>query len=247
MEKNPLLPLLIDTGLSENEARVYLACLSIGPNTVLKIAKSAEIKRTSVYSVLENLKQKGLIFIEIKGFKKKYVAENPEKLDSLMEQRKNEIKKALPELSALYNLKGGESSIKYYEGVEAVKSIYEGLIKDIRPGEDYLVMSNQDDWLRLDKNYFLDFLSRRAKLPIRIRMIFQESQLAQDWKKMEKNFNSKVRILPKETKLTTNLVITPQRVLIHQLTQPIIGIVIENKSVIQMHKESYEIIWKSLE
>ena len=107
-------------------------------------------------------------------------------------------------------------------------------------------MSNQDYWLKHDEEFFMDFLYRRAKLPINIRMMFQESDLAHKWKSQEKNFNSRVKILPIGTKLNTNLVVTPQRVFIHQLIHPVIGIVIENKSVIQMHKEMYEVIWNAL-
>ena len=246
MKNNKLVENLKELGLTENESRVYFSALSLGPTTILKISQSAELKRTSVYSIIESLKQKGLMNIQVDGFKKKFVAEDPNKLEVMLEIKKKKLDVILPEFSALYNLQGGESVIKYYEGIEAVKGVYESMIRDIRPGEDYLVFSNQDQWLILDKEYFMDFLYRRAKLPIKIRMIFQDTEMAHEWKAMERNFNAAVRILPKETQLKTNLVITPQRVLIHQLTQPIIGIVIENKSVIQMHREMYEIIWKSL-
>jgi len=238
---------LKDLGLEENEAKIYFASLSIGPSTIQKIANTAGIKRTTVYDLVSSLKQKGLMNIEVQGLKKKYTAEDPHKLESIIEARKLRFQSLLPEFSALYNLQGGESFIKYYEGVEAVKGVYESLIRDIKPNEDYLVLANPSDWLNLDSEFFLDFLHRRAKLPIKIRMMFQECELGHKWKKMEKNFNSKVKMLPKEAAFKTNLILTPQRILLHQLTPPVIGIVIENKSVIQLHKEMYEIIWNSIQ
>lgn len=241
-----LIETLREMGLTEHEAQVYFASLSLGPTTILHIAQSAEVKRTTVYSVIESLKLKGLMSIEVKGLKKLFSAAAPEKLESILESRKERFRDLLPEFSALYNLKGGESFIKYYEGLESVKSVYESLIKDIKPHEDYLVISDQQKWQDADKEYFLDFTRRRAKLPINIRLLLQDSQAARDAKKFEKNYNEKVKILPAGTNLTTNLVVTPQRALIHQLVPPILGIVIENKSVIQMHKEMFEIIWKSL-
>jgi len=247
MKTNQLIESLKDLGLEENEAKIYFSSLSLGPSTIQRVANTAGIKRTTTYDIVEGLKKKGLMNIQVEGFKKKYSAEDPQKLESIVEARKLRFKNLLPEFSALYNLQGGESFIKYYEGIEAVKGVYESLIKDIRPGENYLVLANQDRWLHLDKEYFMDFLYRRAKLPIKIRMLFQDSELAHTWKKMERNFNSMVKIMPKDTHLKTNLVITPQRVLIHQLTDPIIGIVIENKSVIEMHKEMYELIWNSID
>ena len=247
MASNQLIKTLNELGLNENESKVYYSSLSLGPSTILKISQAAEIKRTTAYTVIESLKQKGLMNIQVTGFKKKYVAENPQKLEAMLEVRRKKFQSLLPEFSALFNLQGGESFIKYYEGLEAVKGVYEGLIRDVKPGDDYLVMGNQDKWVGHDKEYFLDFLYRRAKLPIKIRMMFVDTPLAHEWKKIEKNFNSTIKILPKDTHVTTNLVVTPQKVFIHQLTSPIIGILIENKSVINMHKEMYEIIWKSLE
>jgi hypothetical protein len=163
-----------------------------------------------------------------------------------LEARKERLRNLLPEFSALYNLQGGESFIKYYEGLPAIQGVYESLIRDIKPHEDYLVMGDQDAVIKLDEKFVMDFLARRAKLPINIKMIFQESENARKLKGLERNFNSEIKILPTNSKFNTNLVITPQRVFIHQLVPPIIGIVLENKSVIQMHKEMYEMIWNSI-
>lgn len=246
MAENKLIETLKDIGLSENEAKVYFAALSLGPATILNIARAAEVKRTTVYSVVDSLKQKGLLTIELKGLKQLYVAENPEKLEAILENRKNEFKNNLPEFLAMYNLKGGESFIKYYEGLEATKLIYEDLLKEIRPHEDYLVMGNQERWLELDPKFLQNFIEKRAKLNINIRLLFQDSKLAREHKKFEKNYNEKVKIMPAGTTLAVNSVIIPSKLVIHQLTPPIMAIVIENKSIIQMHKELFEIIWKSI-
>lgn len=243
---NKLFTILTDLGLSDNEAKVYFAMLSLGPSTILKIAQAAEIKRTTAYSVIESLKQKGLANIEVKGFKKLFTAQNPETLDSIIETRKQKLQAAMPEFSSLYNLKGGESFIKYYEGLESVKTIYENLIKDIKPHEDYLIISDQQKWSELDPKYFQNFIERRAKLNINIRLLLTDSPAARGGKKYEKNYNEKIKIFPPDTSLTTNLVVTPQRVLIHQLVLPIIAIVIENKSIIKMHQEFFEIMWDSI-
>ncbi len=245
MQNTQYIETLTGLGLGENEARVYFASLSLGPATVLKIADAAEIKRTTVYSVVESLKHKGLMRIELKGWKKLFTAEAPENLESILETRREKFKNLLPEFSALYNLKGGESTLKYYEGLAAVKSVYEGLIQDIRPHEDYIILSDLKKWLNLDEKYFRDFSQRRAKLNINIRML-AENWPAFDFSTYGKNYKINYKILPAETKLTTNLVVTPQKVVIHQLTPPVLAIVIENKSVIQMHKEMFEIMWRSL-
>lgn len=237
---------LTSLGLTEHEAKVYLAALSLGPSTVLKIARAAEIKRTTVYSVVEALKLKGLFSLQVKGFKTLYAAEDPERLETILENRKTLLAKTLPELSGLFNLKGGQSTIKYYEGLAGIKSVYESLLKEVRPKEDYLIIANQEQWLKLDPDFFLDFTKRRAKLPINIRLLTQDSPTAREHKKLERNFNEHLKILPPGTALNTNLVIIPKKIVIHSLTPPMMAIVIENSSVIKMHRELFEIIWRSI-
>ena len=109
-----------------------------------------------------------------------------------------------------------------------------------------MVISDQKKWIEADEKFFKNFTERRAKLNINIRLLLQESETAREFKKFEKNYNERIKILPKGTSLTTNLVVIPQKVVIHQMTPPIMAIVIENKSIIQLHKELFEIIWKSI-
>jgi len=245
MKKENLIETLEDLGLSENESRVYFASLSLGSSTIQKIAKAAEIKRTTTYTVVESLQNKGLMNVNIEGLKKTFVAENPERLEVIVDQRKEKLHNQLPEFLSLYNLKGGESIVKYYEGKEAVKTVYESNLRDIKPREEYMVISNSEKLFNLYGDWFPKFIERRGKLNINIRMILRNNETSREQKKYEKNFNQTIRFLPNETELMTNLVVTPQRVLIHQLDSPIIGIVIENKSAIQMQQQLFEILWST--
>ncbi len=237
---------LLNIGMTDKESSVYLAVLGQGPTTVLKIATATGIKRTTVYSILESLKQKGLITIELKGFKQQYSAESPEKLSKLLDTRKKVFESFMPELLALYNLNPGESFIKFYEGLAGIKSVYENLLKDVASGDDYLVFADDEQWFKLDREFFQAFIERRAKLDIKIRSLLQDSPEAQMHKKFERNYNESIKILPKDTAMTTNLVIIPKRVVIHQLTPPVNAIVIETKSIIKMQRELFEIAWRSI-
>lgn len=246
MKNLKLISILEELGLNEKEARVYLAALSLGQVNVFKISKVAEIKRTTVYSILESLKKQGLIRIEIKRLKKMYVAERPEKLEAIINAKKELLRKALPEFSALYNLGGGESFVKYYEGWQANKAIFLELLKEVKPHDDYLVITNQEKWYKLDPKFFQKFIEKRARLNIKIRLLLQDSKIAREHKKLQKNFNEKIKILPRGTVLNTNLIVLQHKIVIHQLITPYIAIVIENKSVVRMCREMFEIIWHSI-
>src|SRR3989338_5531194 len=246
MQNTKLNDTLRDIGLSEKEATIYLASLSLGSSTVLKIARRSNMKRTTVYSVIDTLKEKGLIRIDLKGLKQKYIAENPEKLEVMLERRANEFQNKLPEFMALYKLKGEESTIKYYTGLEAMKNIYMDTLKEIKIHEDYLVIANQEKWYTLQSEFAQKFIEAQAKLKINICLLFQDSPIAREQKKFEKNFNRKIKILPAGTPLNVDTLLLPNKLIVLELTPPYMTVVIENKSLIELHREMFELIWHSI-
>jgi sugar-specific transcriptional regulator TrmB len=247
MKNEQLTEILKEIGLSENEARIYLTSLSLGPTTVLRIAKVSQIRRTTVYSVIETLKTKGLIHIKPIGLKQLYAAEHPDRLENIIEGKKRSLEKLLPEFTALYNLKGGESTVKYYEGLGAVKNIYETILAPMKPGDDYLVISDLEKFfVKTDQKYFEDFLEKRIKSRVKARLIATDSERARYMKQYARNMNHEVRILPEGSKLSVDTMIVPQKVTIFNMDEPISAVSIENKAMIDMHKELFEIIWRSL-
>ncbi len=246
MAQKKLLHNLINIGLTEKEASVYLASLSLGSSTILKLAEATSLKRTTVYSVIETLKQRGLMSIELSGWKRRFTAADPQSLSLTLKQREREFETALPELISLHNLKDDGGTFKYYQGLEAVKGVYEQLLKDAPPGCDYLIISDIASWLEMDEKWSADFRERRAATPVKMRLLTQDSEAARHYKKYERNFNAQVKLLLENTVLKTNAVIIPQRLMINQVRMPIMAIVIENESIIQMQRQLFEIIWASL-
>lgn len=246
MKINKNIEILRDIGLSIEEAQVYLASLSLGKTTVLKISRATSLKRTKVYAVIDSLKNKGLMSIDLQGLKNSYVAESPEKLEITMERKIDELKSQLPEMMALHDLKGGESVIKYYTGLESMKQVFHDGLKEIKPGQDYLVIANQEKWYNLDPKFAISFIEDRAKLNIKIKLLFQASELAHEHKKFEKNFNEEVKILPEGTKLNVDTILLPHKMIVVDLNPPYITVVIENPSIIGLQKQMFELLWKSI-
>ena len=247
MKNDKLLGILKEIGLSDDEAVVYLSTLSLGITSVLKIARATNIKRTTIYGIVDSLKEKGLMRVELKGLKQFYAAENPERLEIMLERRKDEFSKMLPEFQALYGLEGGESVIKYYTGITAMQKIYWDSLSEVRPHGEYLVIANQDKWYATDPKFSMAYIEERAKKPIVIRELFQDTPLAHEHKKIERNFNSKIKILPPSNPFNIDTLLLPEKMIMFELTPPYITVVIENKSLIALHKELFEIIWKSIE
>ena len=84
-------------GLSENEAKVYLATLELGSSTAQQIAQKAELKRPTTYVQLETLMKRGLVTSFEKGpstspgqGKTMLRAEDPEHLKPIFEKENKE-------------------------------------------------------------------------------------------------------------------------------------------------------------
>lgn len=110
-------------GLSEKEAATYTAILELGDSTVLPIAKKAGVKRTSVYHIINHLVEIGLVDMALVRNRKHFKARSPQYLESLQEQRLQEIKEAIPEFMSLYNTSVTKPKISYFEGPEQVRQI----------------------------------------------------------------------------------------------------------------------------
>src|SRR3989344_6933138 len=97
-EKNEIKQLLLEMDFSDKEASVYLATLALGRGTASKIAREAHIHRTTVYEILGELFDKGLVTLSGREPKQEYVAEPPGNLKTLltaqMEKKKEELRQA---------------------------------------------------------------------------------------------------------------------------------------------------------
>lgn len=238
---------LIEIGLTENEAAVYFALLTLGQTTVLKVSKFTGIKRTTVYHTIDSLVEKGIARIEHAGLKKFYVAEDPTELKEVLENRTKNLEKLLPDLNSLHVNRGSQGTIKQFEGMRAIKNVYTKILSEVGRGEDYLVISDPSQWYELDPQFFQNFLEKRAKLNLKLRLLFTRSQKASELKHFERNYNMNVRLLPEKTNLPTNLIIIKNKVIIHRLSEPFRAIVMDDPLVIQMYKEMFEVMWGSVE
>ncbi len=238
---------LKELGLEEKEACVYLASLALGVTTILKLSKYSGVNRTTTYEIINSLEKKGLMKKEIHGLKTLYAPEHPERLENTLEAKRNTLSRLLPELEGKYHLKSTESSIKYYEGFTAIKNVYDDILKDLKPNDFYYAVSNTAEWEALGDDYFMkNHVEKRVNLGLKINLLFVDSPAAQKRKQFERNYNEEVRILPRDTNFHVDMVITPHKLVIFQLHEPLVALVIENKTMIEVQKSMFEIIWKGL-
>lgn len=133
---NPVLEREIQKlGLSDKEAKVYLAALQLGPQPVQDIARKAGVNRATTYVMIEALTKKGLMASFDRGKKRYFSAEQPDRLLSVLhvqveelKEREREFSQVLPELRALLSGAAERPRVRFFEGAEGLRSIREEIL-----------------------------------------------------------------------------------------------------------------------
>lgn len=159
-------------GLTQNQSKVYVACLQTGIGSVLNISKTAGLKRPTVYLLLDELETLGLVSKIKKGKKNLYKAESPEYILESTQEKVQTAKDILPSLKAIYNLDPEKPNIKIVEGVGGVREIYNKIFTYLKhhPQEELLIFGSLQDASENFKNSVINYFyetMQQSKNPIR--------------------------------------------------------------------------------
>lgn len=195
---------LIEFGLSEKEAKLYLALLELEVASVSEVAKTANINRSSTYVVLESLKSKGLVGISEDKKIQQYIAISPEMLlqeakdrANKAEEMKNNISNIVPELKALFKDTKQKPKIKVYEGKEAVKQIYYD-ISALRPYPDnpnIKVYEDPEGYINVLPGFIEKDYKERKKLGIKMYAIHPDTKESKEVIRRHRALGSKDEII----------------------------------------------------
>ena len=105
-------------GLSEKESLVYLTLFSIGTGTAYQIALRCEVKKPTVYIVLEDLRKKGLVLKVPHTKKALYSARDLAGYLAEQESGIKMVRSIVPELNASGN---GNANVFFFNGIQGIK------------------------------------------------------------------------------------------------------------------------------
>jgi sugar-specific transcriptional regulator TrmB len=130
-------------GLTDGEARVYIALLKTGSSTVGPVVKQSDVAYSKVYEIIERLIKKGLVTYIIKEKTKHFQATNPENLKAYLEKKQEEIDgqktaldSILPSITKISKETSEEAEI--FIGNKGLRTAYEILLEDTKKNDDFL-------------------------------------------------------------------------------------------------------------
>ncbi len=238
--------ILVKSGLSPNETKVFLVLLELGKGTVTQITRKAGLNRTTGYDILDNLSSKGLVSISGKEPKQEYLAESPDKIVSLLENeinKKNEqlqkIKSILPEMKSMHNV-AGRPRVRFYEGTQGLKDVYEDTLTS---HEEIRAYATYDDMQATLPGYFPEYFYRRAKKGIPIRAVFPFTKAGIELSNDDKVQKRQTAMIPADKYyFSPEINIYDNKVMIASWREKL-GIIIESSEIADAMKKVFELAW----
>ncbi len=247
---------LTNLGLSDKEAKVYLAAIQLGPAPVQKISQKAKVNRATTYVIIESLMDMGLMSTYDEGKKTFYVAEKPDRmLDYFKEKEKDlhgkigDLKELLPEMMLLYSDFSDRPKVKYYEGVEGLKAVYRDFSKGQRKEEliyTFLPVDEFNDSV-LAKELTAARKKRVAK-GVRMKVIYtSEKGRVDDYEnKAEQNLEEYKFVDYKKCPFKGGMNIYGNKIFMIDYRGSLGGVVIENHTMADAMKSFFELLWNSI-
>lgn len=228
-------------GLTQKEAKVYLACLELGPSPASSIASRAKFNRVSTYDILEKLLQKGFVNFVIQNKIKYFNPTRPQVIAHEVERKTQEFKKALPELNRLY----GETShprVRYLEGIDGIKAIYADTLTSKTEILNYANSKEiRDHWTNYDKEY----VEKRAGKKIFLRGIAPMDQYGEKVHKEDKKYYRDIRLVPaKKFDFGNEINIYDDKVAIISFKEDLIGMIIESHEIANTQRAIFKMAWE---
>lgn len=252
--EKPIKNYLLDFGLTDKEVTCYLTLLKTGPNTIMNLSRETGIKRSTTHNTVEELIKKGLISQTNYGERRMIVAEDPEKLKFLMEQKKWDIKKLEENMSdivkTIYDLvpkvkENTQVDVKYYDGKTQIRYVYELILKS----EKVFSFVNVDKIRSAFPENF-EIFQKGIKNNHKLHMM--EILEDRDNKKHPNtSFDSeryKVKYLPKDiTIYDTDLIVFDENIALISLENDNPrAVVISSKTLAEGLKSIHQVLWKTL-
>mgnify|MGYP001614759758 CR=1 FL=1 len=230
--------ILKDFGLSQNEVKIYLALLELGPTLMGQICAKTKIHRRNVYDSIEMLKDKGFVSSTIINNRNVFEAVNPKKILDMLDEQKTNIEKILPELMSKQSQK--KTLVKVYTGLNGRKIIFEDKLKCI---ETQFVLGAHNPSGKISP-YLENYHNRRIKKKILLKMLFINSD-KEAAKKFAKFKYIEVKLLPNKfsSPIAINIYGDKTAILLGSETIEPLTILIEDKNMANDFKIYFKMLW----
>lgn len=242
---------LVEAGLTQDQALTYEILIQNGPMQASRIHRKSTLSRPLIYKVLGDLEGLGLVEKDennspVATFK----AAHPLKLKEILDRRfeaaqhaKSAMEGAISKLISDFNLVSGKPGIRFYEGKEGVREVINDALTSKTEIYSYVDIETIE---REIPEISRDFAKARIKLGLKKRNIGIDTP--ENRKAIEDYFTevTEERLIPwKSPSFGTVMQIYDNKVSYLTLGEQMIGVIIADPHIFEMHKALFEFTWSS--
>ncbi|HRZ85202.1 MAG TPA: helix-turn-helix domain-containing protein [Candidatus Paceibacterota bacterium] len=219
-------------GLTENESKIYLALLDLGPSLAGQISQKTGMHRRTVYDTIEMLIKKGLVGYILKNNRHFFQASNPERILEIIKEKEKSIESILPLMKEKFVKTREKEETNFYKGKEGLKTVFEDQLNS----KEILIMGASPKAYEVLQFYFNWYDKIRKEKKIKARIIAQD-------KRISKIPLAEIRYLPEKYANPVSVNIYGDKIAIILWATFPIAIVIKNKEMSEGYKKYFELMW----
>jgi sugar-specific transcriptional regulator TrmB len=242
MKNNSLLEKI---GLSKNESEIYLALLDLGPSSISKISEKTAIHRPLIYKTLPDLLEKKLISQTQKGKQIMYVAEPPNRLESIFDDLKYQFFELLPDLEDTYDSNNKKPKVRFLEGKDGTKRVFDDVVRSLKSGDTFYRYSSSINGKEKKDRYLpRTYLKIRDAKKLE-RMVITNSQTA---KNKQEKLDRFIKVMPEDSgafDYNITQIIYGERVAFIDYNSET-ALVIESKNIADFQKHIFKNLYNKL-
>lgn len=238
---------LLKIGLTEGEAKVYLALSELGSSTVGPIVKKSKVAYSNIYDILNRLIEKGIVSFIVKNKTKYFQAASPSNLIQYLDKKEEEIiherealKKILPDLERLQEAKLKQEA-EVFIGKKGLRTAYEKLFKNVSKKDEILFFYIHDEKYAEESDLFYNSivdLVREIKNRGMCNMEYKKSWFS----KKSKHLTMKFSNLP----LPGNIDIINDKILLVSWDKTIFSVLIHSRSLANNLRNYFNEMWSKV-
>jgi len=236
---------LVQLGLSNFESQVYLGLLQRQSTTAGALAKFLAIKRSTVYTILDSLMEKGMVNTTQVEAVRHYLAEPPERLGDLLQrdqaaliEKQKLYREIASDLSALGKQKLKPPKITIYEGKASIKNLLQRNLDDCP--KEVLVIGEYAE----EKDPVPEYTRSRIEKKIPTRIVIPETKFGRE------EMRAKDQVAFRKTHLVDHRYRFPASIHIYDKSVAVfthtkaeaMGVYIENQDICDTMRMVFEIV-----
>ena len=239
--------LLKEIGLTDNEIKVYLTMLEEDENLASTIAEKTKINRSLMYTILNNLMEKGMISCVIKENRKYFMATDPKKIldvlrekEEIIKQQEEAVKQLIPNLRKLKLPKKEDVKVEIYKGKEGLKTLLEDMLKT---DKEYWCLGYSALSFDILPYYIAHWHKKRIKMGVKRLIITKEQMRNNEAMKLPLTI---ARYVPDALNIPISTMIYSNKVwiMLPSGKDDHISILIESDKVSNSYRNYFNLLWK---